>query len=111
TSYTNAYVKENNKTVNDWSDFIHLLDVLNNTPDGTYVSAMTNVAQVDEWMKYFAVNTLFDNQENSLGIGEGDDFAMYRGTNDTRFVLLPYDMDSLLGRGQRTTTTAGGIWK
>src|SRR6185503_13068165 len=83
--------------------------VLNNTPDATYAGAISNVANVDEWMKYFAINTLFDNQENSLGNGEGDDFAIYRGTNDTRFLLLPYDMDSLMGRGQRTTTYADGI--
>ena len=70
-----------------------------------------SVANVDEWMKYFAVNTLLDNQENSLGIGEGDDFALYRGTNDTRFVLLPYDLDAVMGRGLRTTTYADGLWR
>ena len=111
TSYTNAYVKENNNVVNDWSDLIQLIDVLNNTADGTYAGAVSNVANVDEWMKYFAVNTLLDNQENSLGIGTGDDFALYRGTNDTRFLLLPYDMDSLMGRGTRTTTYGDGLWR
>jgi CotH protein/lamin tail-like protein len=111
TAYTNAYVKENNKVVNDWSDFIQLINVLTNTDDATYVGAVSNVANVDEWMKYFAVNTLLDNQENSLGIGAGDDFALYRGTNDTRFLLLPYDMDAVQGRGLRATTYADGLWR
>ena len=112
TSYTNAYAKENNAAANDWSDFIHLLDVLNHAPESTYVTAVESVANVDEWMKYFAVNTLLDNQENSLGIdGEGDDFALYRGTNDTRFVLLPYDLDAVMGRGSRTTSYADGLWR
>lgn len=110
-SYTNAYAKENNKVANDWSDLVHLIDVLNNTPDATYANAVNNVINVDEWMKYFAINTLLDNQEGSLASGSGDDFALYRGTNDTRFVLLPYDMDALLGRGLRTTTYADGLWR
>lgn len=111
TGYTNAYVKENNSVANDWSDLIHLIDVLNNTPDGTYAGAVSNVVNVDEWMKYFAINTLLDNQENSLGIGAGDDYALYRGTNDTRFLVLPYDMDSLMGQGTRSTTFADGLWR
>ncbi len=111
TSYTNAYAKENNSVANDWSDLIHLIDVLNNTPDATYANAVSNVVNVDEWMKFFAVNTLLDNQENSLGIGAGDDYALYRGTNDTRFWLLPYDMDSMMGRGTRTTTYGDGLWR
>ncbi len=111
TSYTNAYAKENNAAANDWSDFIHLLDLLNHAPDNTYMSDVQSVVNVDEWMKYFAVNTLLDNQEASLGIGEGDDFALYRGTNDTRFLLLPYDLDAVMGRGLRTTTCADGIWR
>lgn len=111
TSYTNAYVKENNAAANDWSDFIRLLDVLNHASDGTYANDVESVVNVDQWMKYFAVNTLLDNQEASLGIGAGDDFALYRGTNDTRFLLLPYDMDALMGRGLRTATYADGIWR
>jgi len=111
TGYTNAYSKENNAVANDWSDLVHLIDVLNNTPDVNYASTVSNVVNVDEWMKFFAVNTLLDNQENSIGIGAGDDYALYRGTNDIRFLLLPYDMDSMLGRGTRTTTYGDGLWR
>ena len=110
-AYTNAYSKENNSTVNDWSDFIHLLDVLNHTPDATYPGEVAKVADPDQWMKYFAVNTLLDNQENSLANGSGDDFALYRGVKDTRFQLLPYDMDSMMGRGVQTTSSADGLWR
>lgn len=111
TNYTDAYAKENHAAANDWSDFIQLVDVLNHTPDSTYASAVQSVVNVDQWMKYFAVNTLLDNQENSLGIGAGDDFALYRGTRDTRFQVLPYDLDSLMGRGLRTNSYADGLWR
>ncbi len=111
TSYTNAYAKENHAAANDWSDLLQLIEVLNHAPDDTYVSTIERVANVDEWMKYFALNTLLDNQENSLGIGEGDDFALYRGTIDPRFLLLPYDLDSVMGRGTRKTSYADGLWR
>jgi hypothetical protein len=110
-AYTNAYAKENHAFRNDWSDFIQLLDVLNHAPDATYVQDVQAVANVDQWMRYFAINTLLDNRENSLGNGQGDDFGLYRGTRDTRFVLIPYDMDALLGRGTRTETYADGLWR
>jgi hypothetical protein len=110
-AYTNAYTKENHAFRNDWSDFIQLLDVLNHAPDATYAQELQSVANVDQWMRYFAVNTLLDNRENSLGNGQGDDFGLYRGTRDTRFVLIPYDMDAVLGRGTRADTYADGLWR
>src|SRR5665213_3910228 len=50
-------------------------------------------------MQYMAVNTLLDNDETCLANGAGDDYALYRGTKDTRFLALPYDNDTLMGRG------------
>lgn len=110
-AYTNAYAKENHGFRNDWSDFIHLLDVLNHTPDDAYTDAVRAVVNVDQWMRFFAVNTLLGNRENSIGNGAGDDFGLYRGTLDTRFVLIPYDMDDVLGRGLRPETYADGLWR
>ena len=110
-SYTNAYFKQNNEAQNDFSDLIHLVDVLNNTGESEYVSAVRSVANVEEWMRYFALNTLMANQETALGTGYGDDYALYRGVNDARFVLLPYDMDSVLGQGRRTNSYEDGIFR
>lgn len=111
TSYTNAYFKQNNSEANDWRDVIHLIDVLNNTPANNYVQAVTNTLNIREWMRYFAANTLLDNQETCLGTGIGDDFAMYWGTIDTHADVLPYDMDSLLGQGKSVLATQTSIFK
>jgi hypothetical protein len=111
TSYTNAFSKENHRALNDWSDFIRLVDVLNNTPETNYVEAVRQQADIDEWMRYFAANVLLGNQENSLGNGAGDDFVLYRGIRDTRFRLMPYDMDAILGRGTRTASYLDGLWR
>ena len=110
-SYTNAYTKENNSMENDWSDLIGLLDVLNNSSDEEYTQAVESVVNVEEWMRYFAVNTLLANQETSLATGVGDDFAMYCGKKDPRFELIVYDMDSVMGLGERTEIYGQGLWQ
>jgi hypothetical protein len=101
-AYTNAYFKENNVVQNDWADLIDLIAVLNGTNGyvaSNYVTDIERRLDVDEWMRYMAVNTLLDNNETCLANGVGDDYALYRGTNDTRFLALPYDLDTVMGRG------------
>ena len=55
-------------------------------------------------MRYMAANTLLDNTETALANGVGDDYALYRGTIDTRFQALPYDMDSVMGSGTASSS-------
>src|SRR5256714_4637566 len=113
-AYTNAYFKENHLLENDWSDLISLIGVLNltnGTTAATYVADVQRVLDVDEWMKYMAINTLLDNDETCLANGYGDDYALYRGTNDTRFLALPYDMDTIMGRGLTSTSPRDGLFR
>ncbi len=113
-AYTNAFKKENNKTANDWSDFILLVDTLNNATEANYTNAIDQILNANQWMRYFAFNTLTGNRETCLGTGIGDDFAMFCGLADPRFLLLPYDVDSILGQSDgvdRATTYGDGIWR
>jgi len=112
-SYTNAYFKENNFLENDWSDLIDLIAVFN-TQNGyqaaNYVTDIQRRINVEEWMQYMAANTLLDNSETCLANGYGDDYALYRGTNDMRFEALAYDLDSIMGRGTTTSIRHINIW-
>jgi hypothetical protein len=96
----NGYTKQSNVSENDWSDLINLTFVLNNTPDSEYVGAMRQTVNVEEWIKYFAMMVMTGYGETSLGSdGAGDDYSMYRGINDPRFLLLPHDHDTDFGEG------------
>ncbi|MHB8521724.1 MAG: lamin tail domain-containing protein [Limisphaerales bacterium] len=97
--YRVVYFKHTNAEADDWSDLIELTRVLTQTPDALYTQEVRRVVDVDEWMNYFAINTLLDNNETALCNGIGDDFALYRGNVDTRFQVLPYDLDTLFGEG------------
>ncbi len=111
-SYLGAgYSKTSNGAENDWADLINLTDVLNNTPDGSYTNAIRARLNVEQWMLYFAVFTLLDSKETSLGIGVGDDFGMYRGLIDPRFQLLGHDFDTVLGQGDTAGNVNDSIWR
>ena len=92
-----SYVKNTNASKADWSDVINLTNVLNNSPPETFVSDVRAVADVEQWFRAFAMNSLLANDEYGLFTGDrrGDDYAMYVGVNDPRFRMLPYDLDSM----------------
>ncbi|MEY2409869.1 MAG: hypothetical protein QOF48_2539 [Verrucomicrobiota bacterium] len=105
-----GYSKTSNSSENDWTDLIQLTDVLNNTPDSNYTAAVSQRLNVREWMTYFAVFALMEYSETSLGSGEGDDYALYRGLVDTRFKLVGHDFDTILGQGDTAGNTNESIF-
>ena len=114
-AYTNAttggYFKNSNTAAADWSDLLDLCWVLStNTPDSSYVAAVTNRLNVDEWVRYFAVASLLEYSETSLAIGLGDDYALYRGLLDPRFQALLHDCDTVLGQGDGGMTATASVW-
>jgi len=92
-----SYVKTSNESEADWSDVIGLTFALNETPDATYLDDVSQVADIDQWLRTLALNALIDNNEFSLFNGDrlGDDYAMYRGVEDPRFQMVPHDLDTL----------------
>ncbi len=106
-----GYSKTSNGAENDWSDLINLTDILNNTLDANYVAAARQRLNVEQWMIYFSVFTLLDSRETSLGIGNGDDFGMYRGLIDTRFQLLGHDFDTIFSQGDTAGNVNDGIFR
>ena len=93
-----SYTKLTNSSEADWSDVIQLTDVLNNSADETYLDDVSQVADIDQWLRFFAMNAVLGNTEGGLvnGDRQGDDYAMYRGIEDPRFVMIPHDLDSIL---------------
>ena len=97
--YRPSYFKESNAAADDWSDLIHMIDVLNNAPETTYFQEVSNVINVPKWLRYIALDSLLMNNETGLNRGMGDDYFLYRGVADPRFVLIPHDLDTILDQG------------
>ena len=109
--YENFYQKQTNASENDYSDLINLVETLNNEPDETYLAAVEQVVDVDNWLGYFAINAILGTEETSLATGVGDDYFLYRGSSDTRFKLIPHDFDSILGPGDTDGSPTSGIYR
>ena len=100
-AYRPNYFKETNESYDDWTDLIELTRVLSNgTPEDQYIQEVERVVNVDWWLRFLALNVLLDNSETTLANGDGDDYFLYRGETDRRFVLIQHDLDSIFGQGQ-----------
>lgn len=102
-----GYFKTSNKTENDWSDLMALTFALdaNTTPDNDYVAAVRRNVNVDLWVRYFAMGSLMEYTETSLASGRGDDYGLYSGITDPRFIILTHDFDTIFNQGD----TSGNV--
>ncbi|HXG49566.1 MAG TPA: lamin tail domain-containing protein, partial [Methylomirabilota bacterium] len=98
--YRNTYFKESNVSEDDWADLIGMLAVMGeNTTDTFTPENVYRVINVEQWLLHLAVMNLLGNNESGLNTGNNDDYYMYRGVNDPRFILLYHDLDQILGQG------------
>ncbi len=103
-AYVNTYFKTDNTSENDWSDLIQLHRIVG-TNDQFTTASVRAVVNVEEWCAYYAVMSLFGNNETSPNGGYNDDYFMYRGGTDQRFHLMYYDNDTILGFGSMSAST------
>jgi hypothetical protein len=97
--YRLYYPKDTNGSADDWSDLIALTNTFTNASDPAFATAIAAAIDVPQWLRHIALDALLANNETGLQSGIGDDYALYRRETDGRFVLLPRDLDTLLGRG------------
>ncbi len=109
-TYRSRYSKETNESQDDWSDLIELTYVLNMTSDEQYIEELNRVVNVEQWLRFLALNIMLDNSETTLANGNGDDYYLYRGSADTRFILIQHDLDSILGQGQSIGSATAEIF-
>ncbi|UCG56545.1 MAG: CotH kinase family protein, partial [Phycisphaerales bacterium] len=102
--YRDNYPKKTHRAANDYSDLFALIDKLNNDgiPDSNFVAEVSEVLNLEKWMRYLAADALVGNREGGLTSGAGDDYALYRGVVDPRFWLAPHDLDTVLGQGDHS---------
>ncbi|MCK4315542.1 MAG: CotH kinase family protein, partial [Anaerolineae bacterium] len=94
-SYRPYYLKKNNEDADDYSDVIALTDALDNSPDETFRAEAEMVADMRQWLRWFAVQAVLDNHEGALWAGQGDDYFLYHRPSDDRFTLISWDHDTL----------------
>ena len=96
---TDRWEKQTNVGDDDWSDLQRFVEVMHAEPDETFFTEIDNIVNREQWLRWFAVMTILNNKETNLSNGIDDDYSMYRGLEDPRFVLLPHDLDSIFNGG------------
>ena len=119
--YRTVWFKHTNSSADDWTDLITLTQTLakghsaadfSTTYDADYQTAVQAKVDVDEWMRFFAAQTIVDNTETNISDGYGDDFYIYMGKVDPRAKFVPYDLDTICGQGDTVPTpTQHGLYR
>ncbi len=104
-AYTNNYFKESNISENDFSDLINMLSIMGENSGALFTPEnVRSVINPEQWLRHLAVMNLFANGESGLNTGNNDDYYMYRGLLDPRFILTAHDLDEILGVGLASNT-------
>jgi len=93
---------EDDPSLNDYSDLIAFLDLVNNTPDDAFAEAIEAVFDVDLYLRYLAVAVVISDYEGYLG--RLDSFFLYHRPDNDKWVLLPWDLNKTYGSSDCKTS-------
>ncbi len=82
-----------NERTSDHSALLHMLDVLNNEPSDTFPQEIEKVLDVDEVLRFIAVETSLVCLDSYLG--RGLNYYLYE--SDGRFSIIPWDLNEAFG--------------
>jgi hypothetical protein len=102
-SYTNTWFKETNVSENEWNDLIGMLSVMGLSGNVPFTNEnVRQVIQVEQWLRHLAFVAMVVDSESGLNTGHNDDYFLYRGVNDPRFILSLHDLDQMFSIGGQT---------
>jgi len=96
-----GWVKQTNEDLNDYNDLHQLMKTFAGA--NPTVAQMEAVMNVDYWLRWQAFQTIVNHNETNLSNGANDDYNLYRGVADPRFIPLAHDFDTVWGDGGNTS--------
>ena len=93
--YQQDFELKTNETENDWSDFIELVDVINNSTDEAFPQSIQQVFNVPGYLRVLAID-IFNNNWDSY-IEHGRNYYLYHHPDDGQFHWLPWDYNLAMG--------------
>jgi hypothetical protein len=97
--YDDLELKTNEKE-NDWSRLVGFLDILNNTPDGEFRPRLEEVFNAGMYLRAWAADNLFVNQDSYLG--SATNYYLYDNPLTGKFEWIVWDVNlTLAARGGR----------
>ena len=92
-NYVPIYQKKTNEDLNDYSDIIALTNAFTNGTETAFPGAISALIDVDEWIRYFAIETIINNHDGCISTNVGEDYFIYRRPSDGKWVIIPWDQN------------------
>lgn len=105
--YEAVFELKTNDSLNDYSDLINLIDVMNNTPSGSFQTAFEAVFNVDVFLKYWAVSNLLTNLDSYLESKRN--FYIYHNLLTDQFDWIAWDVNEAFG--VYVSMSAGSVYE
>lgn len=93
--YENIFQLKTNDSLNDWSDLVNLIDVVNNTPSSTYQTAVDAVFNIDAFTRYWALSNILTNLDSYLESTRN--FYIYHNLLTDQFDWIAWDVNEAFG--------------
>ena len=97
----------NREDADDYSGLITFLTAFQRTADAQYFTDTNAMMDVNEWLRGFAMETLFGIGDN-YATGSQHNFYTYRRPSDGRWIFFPYDMDFSFNQGSSSSMFQNG---
>ena len=91
-----AYELKTNEDESDHSRLLHLIDVLNNTPDAEFEQAIRALFDVEGFLGWLAVNNALVALDSYAGPFPHN-FYLYDDPSSGRFAYIPWDLNNSFG--------------
>lgn len=94
-TYYTKYELKTNTTLNDWTDLVNFLNILNNTASGSLQTQFDAVFDTDDYFYVWATHSLFANLDSYLG--SGHNYYIYHDSTDNKFKFITWDTNEAFG--------------
>lgn len=90
-----AYDLKTNETLDDYSDLVNFINVINNSPSDSFQYKIEQVFEVKNFLRNLAAEVLMGHWDNYFM--NKNNYQLYRNTINGKFNYLSYDMDNTFG--------------
>lgn len=90
-----AYDLKTNELLDDYSDLVHLIDVINNSPKDSFSIRLERIFDVQFYLRTLALEVLNGHWDNYYA--NKNNYFLYHNPSTGKFIYLPYDMDNTFG--------------
>lgn len=100
--YYPKYELKTNETLNDWSDLVRFINVINNTPAQNFYDSLESYLNTHEFIYEWAISNLFVNLDSYLGTGHN--YYIYHDSLSGKFRYITWDVNEAFGNFNYTMT-------